>query len=338
MKSIIPVAFALFSLHGFISCKKTDRELTPPVDPPPTNPVVSNGSAPSSLKFLVNRTDYLSMQLKYAELPNKVSVYIDDTLTTDPYDKLYATYSFDNNGYLSNNVLYKNNGDVLHDISISRTNNSISGITIKHEKQNAPGILVTDAFQVAFSDSSNGYKVMKVDYGNYFDSVPVNISFTYLDQQLTRTNAGLYTSDNNAVFFPSFSYNYDASGSLINKWSDSYYGIDFFYQDEGKGLDSLFELIGGKDWQFLEAILNYDENNSLFFYPLYITLSQDGMDLNVHMHQYAPFSLVRSVPSGPEYPTTGIFDFQNEFDDKGRIIKTNIINNGEEYGAYQFGY
>lgn len=339
MKSIIPVAFALFSLQGLVSCKKADRDFAPPVDPPPTNPVnPTNGSSPSSLKFLINRTDYASIQFKYSELPNKVSVYMDDTLTTDPYDKLFATYTFDNNGYLNGNVLYNSNGTVQRDISVTRNNNSISDIVIKHEKYNAPGTLVTDTFHIAFADSTNGYKTMNVDYGNYFDSVSVKITFTYLDQQLTKSTAGLYMSDNNAVFFPSFSYNYDASGSLVNKWSDSYYGTDFFYEEQGKGLDSLFELIGGKDWQYLEAILNYDENNSLFFHPLYITLSQDAMDLNIHMHHYSPLSQVRSVPSGPEYPSTEIFDFQNEFDDKNRVIKTVISNNGEQYGLYQFGY
>src|SRR6185312_1753411 len=114
-----------------------------------------------------------------------------------------------------------------------------------------------------------GYKVMHADYGNHFDNIPVNIAFTTLDNVLTETSAGLYTEGINSIFFPSFTYMYDASGSLVNKWSDSYYGTDFFYESSGSGLDSLFLLMGGKDWECLEGILNYDESESLFFYPLH---------------------------------------------------------------------
>ncbi|MFT3701593.1 MAG: hypothetical protein QM802_04450 [Agriterribacter sp.] len=334
MKSFIPIAFALFSLQGVISCKKADQELSPPVDPPPVTPPAAVAS-PVSLKFMVNNYDYMSIRFKYSELPNKVSVYIDDTLTTDPYDKLFATYSFNKDGYLTGNLFYNNDGTVLHNIDITRVNNSISSIKVTHTENGVPA---NDVFNVGFRDSTDGYRLMNVDYGTYFEDVPVNMEFTYKNEQLMQTNAGLYMSDENSIFFPSFNYTYNASGSLINKWSDSYYGTDFLYEATGTGLDSLFSLLGGKDWHYLEAILNYDENTSLFFYPLYITLSKNGIDLDIYMHEYGPLAQVRSVANGAEYPYSEVFDFRNDFDEKSRLIQSTITNNGEEYGTYQFGY
>lgn len=334
MKSLATVIITLFCVQFFASCNKHDLDGGDP-NPPGGN---AYGAPPSAFTFFAGDLQSTSISFDYSKMPGKVSVYIDDTLTDNPYDKLYASYTFGNDGYLAENIFYDGTGKAINNIVIVRDGNQISGVVLSHDDEHAPGNIITDTFYVSFRDSADGYRQMNVDYGNYFAGVPVKMQFTYHKGELLHSSAGLFTLGDSAVFFPSFEYSYNNAGVLQSRWSDSYYGIDYAYTDSGKGLDSLFRILGGKDWQYLEAILNYDAHTSLFFYPLYITLSKAGMDLDVYMHHYGPIKEVRSIPSGYQYPDIEIFSFDNTFDQDGKVVSTTISNEGEVYGTYRFTY
>ncbi len=333
MKPIVAITITLLSIHFLASCNKQDIDDGNPN--PPGGSVY--GTPPSAFTFLAPDLKSTSISFDYSKLPDKVSVYFDDTLTDNPYDRIYASYTFNNDGYLTENIFYNETGEAINNITIVRDGNQISGIVLSHEDKNAPGKIITDTFYVSFQDSTE-YKLMQVDYGNYFAGVPVEMKFTYRKDELIHSTAGLFTLGDSAVFFPSFDFSYNNAGVLQSRWSDSYYGMDYAYNDSGKGLDSLFKTLGGKDWHYLESILNYDEHTTLFFYPLYITLSKAGMDLDVYMHHYGPLREIRSIPSGYQYPDIEIFNFENTFDDEGKIVETTISNNGKVYGTYRFSY
>jgi len=333
MKLIVATTISLLSIQFLASCNKQDN------DGGNTNPPGGSvyGAPPSAFTFLAPDMQSTSISFDYSKMPGKVSVYFDDTLTENPYDRIYATYTFNSKGFLTGNIFYNEVGKAVNNISIVRDGNQISGIVLSHDDEQVTGNIITDTFYVSFQDSAE-YKLMHVDYGNYFSGVPVKMQFSYRSDELIHTSAGLFTLGDSSVFFPSFDFSYNNSGVLQARWSDSYYGMDYAYNDTGKGLDSLFKILGGKDWHYLEAILNYDEHTSLFFYPLYITLSKAGMDLDVYMHHYGPLREIRSIPSGYQYPNIEIFNFENTFDEDGKVIATTISNNADIYGTYRFKY
>ncbi|MCC6288741.1 MAG: hypothetical protein IT249_12745 [Chitinophagaceae bacterium] len=334
MRNHIAFVITIVSLPALIlSCKKNDYgrvnpgplDLSKPADPP------------QSLSYSVNNNEDLNLSFNYSELPGKVSVYYDDTTTENKFDHLFASYTFNAGGYLVENAFYNITGDMKSNITIQRENNIIKSIVVK---EGEPGGNVKGTFQVSFADSTGAtdYKLMHVDYGNYFENIPVIMDFVYHNNDIKRSSAGIYMSGNNTIFFPSFTYEYDNMKRLTTKESDIYYGANFMYDESGKGLDSLFRLLGGKDWYYLENILNYDENTSIFFYPLYITLSKGNVEIDVYMHRYGALSDVSSVPGGADYNDIEIFNFQNSFDAGYKLTKTTIFNGGEEYASYQFKY
>ncbi|MFT3946731.1 MAG: hypothetical protein QM763_07125 [Agriterribacter sp.] len=327
---VIAIAFLPILI---LSCKKNDKLFSggnPKVELP--------GDPPVYLAYKVRDYESLNLSFKYDEFPNKVSVYYDDTLTTGKYDHLFATYTFNTSGYLTANAFYNDVGVVKSSISIERSDNSISQILVQHAES---GVAQTDTFKVSFTDSSGapGYTFMNVDYGKYFSGIPVTMKFTYHNNATISSLAGMYTSGDDAIFFPSFDYTYNALNQLSSKQSDLYYGSEYSYETGGNGLDSLFRILGGKDWHYLENILNYDENTSIFFYPLYVTLStNNNVDIDIYMHRYGVLSDIRSIPNGSEYPRTEVFRFVNSFGDSKRLLQSTIYNNDEEYASYQFQY
>lgn len=325
--AIVIVCLSVFA----ISCKKSDR-LGNPDQPQAETPA----DPPIYLSYTTANDEPLNLSFQYNEFPDKVSVYYDDTLTENKYDHIFAEYIFNKAGYLTENVFYNISGEVKSNLLIERDNNAIKHILVKHKET---GIEKVDTFLVSFSDSSGvpDYKIMDVNYGKYFYDIPVLMKFAFYKDHIESSTAGMYTSDDNAIFFPSLNYTYNALNQLTSREADLYYGANYFYED-GKGLDSLFKTLGGKDWQYLESILNYDENTSIFFYPLYITLSKGNVDIDMYMHRYGPLTDVRSIPNGVEYPTTEIFNFTNSFDDHKKLLKSVIYNNGDEYASYQFQY
>ncbi|MFT4019780.1 MAG: hypothetical protein QM668_22640 [Agriterribacter sp.] len=313
-----------------LSCQKKDLGIDnpePPVVPVPTDP-------PQSLSYKVSNDESINLSFKYTELPGKVSVYYDDTATEDKFDHLFATYNFNSDGYLTGNTFYTITGDVKSNITVQRSNNTIKSITVEPSSQQR------STFQVSFSDSAGApdYTFMYVDYSNYFENIPVAMRFVYNNDKLVSSSGGTFTSGDNTVFFPSLSYRYNGNNRLESKVADLYYGADYSYEYGGKGLDSLFRILGGKDWHYMESILNYDENTSIFFYPLYITLSKNSVDIDIYMHRYGSLLEVSSIPNGEDYPEIERFNFLNSFDDNNKITQTTIFNNGDEYASYQFQY
>lgn len=316
----------------FMSCKKNDASANPRGE----DPSQKSAAPPVYLTYKVNDIEELNFSFKYDEFPGKVSIYYDDTLTEDKYDHIFAEYFFNGDGYLTGNTFYNLAGDIKSKLSVERDNNIIKYILIGHKNG---AVAQTDTFRVSFTDSLQApdYRFMDVDYGKYFYNIPVAMKFTYCKDNIVKTAAGLYTNGNDAIFFPSLAYTYNSQDQLQSREADLYYGADYFYE-EGKGLDSLFKVLGGKDWPYLESILNYDENTSIFFYPLYITLSKGNVDIDMYMHRYGPLSEVQSIPNGVEYPQTERFHFLNSFDESKKIIKSTISNDGEEYATYEFRY
>lgn len=328
--NVVAIAVIIFLPVLIISCKKSDRYINPE-DPP------GEAIPPVSMTYTVTDYEHLNFSFKYDEFPDKVSVYYDDTLTEDKYDHIFAEYIFNKDGYLTGNTFYNLSGDVKSNLSIERDNNVVKYILVKRYES---GVGKTDTFHVSFTDSTGApdYTFMNVNYGKYFYDIPVSMRFAYCKDNIIKTTAGLYTSpEGNAILFPSLMYIYNGFNQLERREADLYYGTDFFYE-EGKGLDSLFKVLGGKDWPYLENILNYDENTSIFFYPLYITLSKGNVDIDIYMHRYGTLSEIRSIPNGVEYPATEIFSFSNSFDNSKKLLQSTIFNNGREYASYQFGY
>lgn len=336
LKNYNAFAIAIVSLPIFIfSCRKNDKI---PGEPGGTTPNVETpGDPPVYLAYKVNDNESLNLSFKYEEYPDKVSVYYDDTLTTDKYDHIFATYSFNKSGYLTENAFYDLSGNPKSKITIVRESDIINRVLVEHSNS---GTLKTDTFNVAFSDStgSSGYRFMTVNYGKYFSGIPVTMRFTYNDNRLMNSTGGLFTSGDNAIFFPSVECNYGSLNRLNSKMADLYYGTQYSYENETSGLDSLFRVLGGKDWSYLENVLNYDENTSIFFYPLYITLSKGNVDLDIYLHRYGPLAEVRSIPNGIDYSDVEIFNFTNSFDTNKKLTKTTIYNNDQEYASYQFQY
>ena len=317
-----------------LSCRKNDSPFDNPDEGPPAQ---MPADPPVYVAYKVSDYESINLSFKYDEFPDKVSVYYDDTLTEDRYDHLFAEYSFNRAGYLTKNVFYNpSSGEVKSSLSIVRDNNTLDHILVEHSEAS---ISKTDTFYISFRDSAGaaGYTIMNVDYGKYFSGIPVAMDFAYYEGRLNKTTAGMYTSGEDAIFFPSFNYRYNNANQLVSRTADLYYGADYMYE-EGLGLDSLFKVLGGKDWPYLETVLNYDENTSIFFYPLYITLSKDNVDMDIYMHRYGALSEVRSMPNGVEYPKAEIFNFSNTFDESKKLVQSTIYNNEQEYASYRFEY
>lgn len=304
-----------------LSCRKNDNPFVNPDEPQVEMPA----DPPVYLAYKVSDFEHLNLSFKYDEFPNKVSVYYDDTLTEDKYDHIFAEYLFNKAGYLTGNTFYNVSGDVKSSLTIERNTNIITSVLVKHKES---GVDKTDTFRISFTDSSGApdYTFMNVDYGKYFSEIPVTMKFTYYKNEAISSSAGLYTFDDRSVFFPSFIYRYNSLNKLESKLADLYYGIDYTYDQDGKGIDSLFKILGGRDWQYLENVLNYDENTSIFFYPLYVSLSDNNVDIDTYLHRYGAFTEVRSIPNGEDYPYIAIFDFINTFDDKKKLIQSTIYN------------
>lgn len=315
-----------------LSCKKSDRSFVHPDEGQP--PILA--ASPEYITYRANGLESLHISFKYDEYPDKVSIYYDDTLTENKYDNIFAEYFFNGNGYLTGNRFYNPSGDIKSSLTFERDNDLIKHILIKHTDA---GTEKTDTVSVTFSDSVSApdHTLMEVDFGKYFYDIPVTMKFAYYNGSVVSSTAGLFTSGGNAVFFPSLVYTYNGLNQLQKKEADVYYGIEYFYED-GNGLDSLFRVLGGKDWVYLENILNYDENTSIFFYPLYITLSKANVDLDVYMQRFGPLTEVRSIPNGAEYPNAETFNFTNTYDEAKKLTQSIIYNEGQEYASYQFQY
>lgn len=320
------------------SCKKEGtNDLIPPTPPTDTLEVLQPGPAPSFISFEpANLQNSFTLSFDYSEMPDKVSVYLDDTTNADPHDQLLVAYSL-NNGYLQKTEYYTIGGAPAGGFTIQRSGSDITGMIMEHENEYEGG-LMKDTMNVSFSDSS-GYTNMKVAYGDYFDAnVPVTIEYVFNKEKLVETKAGLFTSGTNSVFFPSYKFQYTSKGCIWLKESDNYYGTSFVYGDAGRGLDSLFIILGGKDAHLLEAILYYDQYTGLFFSPLELILSDNSVELNALVHRYGALQQVKSIPSGTEYPTVQTFTFQNTFDDQKRLIKSRIASNADLYATYSVKY
>ncbi|MFT3747000.1 MAG: hypothetical protein QM768_01735 [Agriterribacter sp.] len=334
MRNHIGFAITVVSLSVLaLSCKKYDERYVSPPGPD----FSKAAEPPKSLSYKIMNNEDLNLSFDYAELPGKVSVYYDDTTTENRFDHLFASYTFNSGGYLIENAFYNIGGDMKSNITILRDNNIIKSVVVKQGESGGNG---EGTFQVSFADSTGAadYKLMHADYGNYFEGIPVTMDFVYHNSDIMSSSGGTYISGGNTIFFPSFVYKYDNVNRLQSKKSDIYYGADFMYDEMGKGLDSLFKLLGGKDWYYLENVLNYDENTSIFFYPLYVTLSKGNVEMDIYMHRYGALSDVRSIPGGAEYNDIETFNFQNSFDADYKLMETTIFNNGEEYARYQFKY
>lgn len=336
MKNLSCRTFALVLYIGCMySCKKGDTDtFVPPVD---TLEVLPLAPPPSSISFEpADLQGSFTLSFDYTSVSNKISIYLDDTTTADPYDKLAIAYSF-NNGYLEKTEYYTSDGIPAGGFTIHRSGSTITGVTTEHLNENEGGLITNDLL-VSFADSM-GLTNMYVNYGNSFDpQVPVSIKYTFKGQQLKETKAGLFSSGANSVFFPSYKFNYKSNGCLWVKESDSYYGTSFIYGDAGKGLDSLFKVLGGRDEHLIEAILYYDEYIGLFFRPLQILLSDNSVELDALVHRYGALQEVKSLPNGNEYPTLQTFTFQNSFDEEKRLVKSRVVSNSLLYAVYTVKY
>lgn len=340
MRNLSRQTITLLCIIGCVysfSCKKGDTNDLGPNPPTDTLEVFTPGPPPSSISFEpANLQNSFTLSFDYSEMPGKISVYLDDTTNTDPHDQLLVAYSL-NDGYLEKTEYYTVGGAPAGGFTIQRSGSNITRLIMEHEDEYEGG-LTKDTMNISFSDSS-GYTNMKVAYGNYFDeTVPVTIDYVFNKNKLVETKAGLFTSGPNSVFFPSFRFQYKSNGCIWLKESDNYYGTSFVYGDAGRGLDSLFMILGGKDAHLLEAVLYYDQYIGLFFSPLELMLSDNSVELNALVHRYGALQEVKSIPSGAEYPTVQTFTFQNIFDEEKRLVSSRIASNADLYATYSVKY
>ncbi|MBX3255946.1 MAG: hypothetical protein KF862_17560 [Chitinophagaceae bacterium] len=318
------------------SCKKGDTDtFVPPVD---TLSVLPLAPPPSSISY--ENADFsngFTLSFDYASGANRINVYIDDTTNDDPYDELAVSYFF-NNGYLEKTEYYSAGGAPAGSFTIQRSGTTINRLIIEHTNE-LNGGLIKDSFGVSFADSA-GLTNMYVNYGNYFSpQVPVSVKYTFKNNLLKEVKAGLYEHEANTLFFPSYKFSYNKSdGRLWLKESDSYYGTSFTYGDVGKGIDSLFFILGGKDGHLVDAILYFDQNIGLYFYPIQMALFDNSVELDALIHRYGALQLVQSIPNGDEYPVTQSFSFQNVFDEEKKLIKSTILSNSLMYGSFTIRY
>ncbi|MBX2920977.1 MAG: hypothetical protein KF746_02205 [Chitinophagaceae bacterium] len=337
MKSLFYRTLTLiFFIACLYSCKKGDiNGFIPPED---TIPILPPGPPPTAISFeTADLGSVVTLSFDYNSTPNKIQVYLDDPASTDPYDQLAVVYSFVD-GYLEKTEYYATDGTPAGGFTIQRSGSLISGAIMEHLNE-MDGSLIKDTLHISFSDFG-GLKNMYVDYGNYFDpDVPVSIKYTFKDKELKEAKAGLYENNGHSLYFPSYKFSYNNStGSLWQRESDTYYGTSFIYGDAGKGLDSLFILLGGKDGHLLEAITYYDQYIGLYFYPLQIALNDNSVELDAIIHRCGALQQVKSIPNGIEYPITQTFTFQNVFDEEKRLVKSTVMSNALLYGVYKVQY
>jgi hypothetical protein len=289
-----------------------------------------------------NPDDNITVSFQYLPQEHKIKVYVDDTATTNPYDKLALTYFYNPEGYFMKREGYDETGRVMERFSVERGGNNLPGRVLYEEE--SPVQTLKDTFNISFADSAANpsYKNMTVNFVSRTSNEEIKVTnkLTYLNNQLRKISGGTFFGQTSSVVIPGEEWLYDASGKLTSRISDSYYGTSYAYETSGRNLDSFFHVLGGRDAYYLDVdgLWSFNSNSDFTFFPLYLILGHNSVELYTEMHRYGVLKEVRSIPNGSNFPEVESFSFQNTFDSNQRVRETRITNNGLLYAVWKIKY
>ena len=339
MKISVPVisAFIILTLQ---SCNKNSADPLPEI---PTDTAVT--FLPTYLSFSdeLNPDNGVAVSIKY-DLPNrKIEVYTDDSLTTNPYDRLQDIYYYTEKGYLSKWERFNEMSVRIQSFIPERDNNDILKRVLA-ETTNTRG---KDTFNISFSDSAGGcsnYKIMRIDY-TYRDQTtgspfPVFDEYTFLEDRIISVKGGHFPVSNGERNLAHTEYLYNADKKMINSISSNIYGpgqtIGYRYQSAGIGLDSFYHVLQGKDGFYLSTYFRWPTfpNNSFYFAALNPTLYYNGYQKHIDIEAHKDGVLIEVEPI---FESTR-FAFQNILDSNQRIIESKILENGNLRNVWKARY
>src|SRR5215217_1889551 len=210
MKNIF---FCLLVLCAFAvqSCKKETAidSIQQPVDTTQETGGADSSFLPRSITVASPDFEEGSLTVGFKYLPDvhQIKIYLDDTLTADPYDKLVLTYFYNNDGYFIKREGYDATGSINSTLSVERSSDNTLKTLIAWEKDTVLHQTSSDTFAVSFSDSGS-FKIMTVDNTVYFpsDAVKVRNKLTFLNNQLLEESGGQFTGQSSSIGRPALVY------------------------------------------------------------------------------------------------------------------------------------
>lgn len=271
--------------------------------------------------------------LQYDTANKKINIYLDDTTTTNPFDRLVYSYEFNSNGYLINSSTADANGNIKPDFTIVRNGTNQIQQIINFNAEEINGVPYNDT--VFYNYQQTGTQTMVQDSVRFHGNNQFNTTVTTYNSQNKITSIQYVTGN---VLYTTKDFIYNSQGILANIISNVD-TIAFTYDNTraDSNWQNLPLLFLGRDYY----ILQNETTTSRLSYNFLSYIIEGTFETVYNPLLTAPLLRITRqgyTGSNPITSQTQIVNFTNSFTTDNRLSSVSVLPIGMDPFYFYFKY